>query len=89
MTERESNSRRREVADLLVLPRPAKTLQNGAGFSEKCLPGVLKTKEWLHCKREKEREREREREREQLASTQKPPLPKGKGTGPFVQSTRS
>ena len=32
-TERESNRRRREVADLLVLPRPAKSVQNGAGFS--------------------------------------------------------
>ena len=32
-TERESDSRKREVADLLVLPRPAKILQNGAGFS--------------------------------------------------------
>ena len=34
-TERESDKRRREVADLLVLPRPAKSVQNGAGFSEK------------------------------------------------------
>ena len=34
-TERESDSRRREVADLLVLPRPAKSMQNGAGFSGK------------------------------------------------------
>ena len=33
-TERESG-RRREVASLLVLPRPAKTWQNGAGFSGK------------------------------------------------------
>ena len=31
-TERESETRG-EVADLLVLPRPAKGLQNGAGFS--------------------------------------------------------
>ena len=31
-TEREADSRR-EMADLLVLPRPAKSLQNGAGFS--------------------------------------------------------
>ena len=31
-TERESDNRR-EVADLLVLPRPAKSVQNGAGFS--------------------------------------------------------
>ena len=34
-TERESDRRRREVADLLLLPRPAKNLQNGAVFSEK------------------------------------------------------
>ena len=33
-TERESD-RRREVADLLVLPKPAKSEQNGAGFSGK------------------------------------------------------
>ena len=32
-TERESDSRRREVADLLVLPGTAKSVQNGAGFS--------------------------------------------------------
>ena len=32
-TERESGRRRREVADLLVLPRPVKSVQNGAGFS--------------------------------------------------------
>ena len=34
-TERESDKRRREVADLLVLPRPAKSLQNGADLAEK------------------------------------------------------
>ena len=33
-TERESD-KRKEVADLLVLPRPAKSVQNGAGFSRK------------------------------------------------------
>ena len=32
-TEGESDSRRREVADLLVLSRPANSVQNGAGFS--------------------------------------------------------
>ena len=31
----ERASEKKEVADLLVLPRPAKTLQNGAGFSGK------------------------------------------------------
>ena len=34
-TERESDNRRIEMADLLVLPRPAKSVQNGAGFSGK------------------------------------------------------
>ena len=34
-TERESDRRRREMADLLVLPRSAKSVQNGAGFSGK------------------------------------------------------
>ena len=38
-TERESDRRkreekRREVANLLVLPKSAESLQNGAGFSE-------------------------------------------------------
>ena len=33
-TERESD-RRKEVEDLLVLLRPAKRVQNGAGFSGK------------------------------------------------------
>ena len=33
--ERKSDKRRKEVAGLLVLPRPAKSLQNGAGFSGK------------------------------------------------------
>ena len=32
---------------------------------------------------------QREREREQLARTPKPLLPRGKGTDPSVQSTRS
>ena len=32
---RESDNRRREVVYLLVLPRPAKSLQNGASFSGK------------------------------------------------------
>ena len=34
-------------------------------------------------------QREREREREQLAITPEVPLPKGKGTEPSVQSSRS
>ena len=36
-TERElgRGRKRKEVVDLLVLPRPAKSLQDGAGFSRK------------------------------------------------------
>ena len=34
-TEREPDSKRREMADSLVLPRPAKSVENGAGFSGK------------------------------------------------------
>ena len=34
-TERESGRGRKEVAGLLVLPRPAKSVQNGTGFSRK------------------------------------------------------
>ena len=34
-TERESGRRRKEVAGLLVLPRPAKSVQNGVGFNGK------------------------------------------------------
>ena len=34
-TEQESESRRKEMKDLLVLPRSAKSLQNDAGFSGK------------------------------------------------------
>ena len=33
--ERESDSRRRKMADLFVLSRPAKSVQNGAVFSGK------------------------------------------------------
>ena len=48
-TERESNRRRREVEDLLVFPRPGKSMQNGAGFS---IMGLLKRKGWPQCHRE-------------------------------------
>ena len=34
-TERESDSRGREMADVMVQPRPAKSVQNGAGISGK------------------------------------------------------
>ena len=33
--EQESWRRRRQIADMLVLPKPIESLQNGAGFSGK------------------------------------------------------
>ena len=39
------------MADLLVLPRPAKSLQNGTGFSRKTRQA--EKKEWLQCHRER------------------------------------
>ena len=36
------------MAVWLVLPRPAESLQSGAGFSGKKV-GLLKSKEWLQC----------------------------------------
>ena len=52
-TERESDRRRREVAGLLVLPRPAKSVQNGTGISGKtCILDLPKRKEWPQCHRE-------------------------------------
>ena len=50
--ERESD--RREVADLLVLSRPAKSLQNWCRLQQKNLSilGLLKRKEWPQCHRE-------------------------------------
>ena len=49
-TERESE-RRREMENLLVLPGPAKSLQNGEGFSGKNLNilGLPKRKGWSLC----------------------------------------
>ena len=69
----------KKMADLLVLPRPAKSVQNGAGFSEK-----------LEHTGPAEKERVASvPQREQLARTPEPPLPKGEGTEPSVQSNRS
>ena len=52
-TERESVRRRREVADLLVLPRPAKRAE-WCRLQRKNLSmlGLLKRKEWPQCHRE-------------------------------------
>ena len=67
------------MADLLVLPRPAKNLQNDTASAEKL---------------EHTGPAEKERvvsvpQREQLASTPELSLPKGKGTELSVQITRS
>ena len=64
-TERESD-RRREVADLLVSPRPAERSPNGEGFSGKTLTNwaFRKGKSGLIATK-------------QLARTPEPPLPKG------------
>ena len=53
-TEQESDRRRREVADLLVLPRSAKSLQNGTGFGGKNLSlwSLLRRKKWHQYLRE-------------------------------------
>ena len=67
-TEQESDRRRREVVDLLVLPRPAKSLQNGAGFSGKLeQTGSAKNERMASVP-----------QRKQLASMPEPLLPKEK-----------
>ena len=64
------------MADLLMLPRPAKSMQNGAGFSEKLEHTGLAEKERVALVPQSEH----------LAGTPEPPLPKRKGTEPSVQS---
>ena len=69
-TEQESDRRRREekLADLLVLPRPAKSLQNGTGFSRE-------TWAYLACWKGKSGI---DAQREQLTSRLEPSLQKRK-----------
>ena len=74
--ERELDRRRREVADMLLLPRPAKSLQVSA-------------KKLEHTGAAEKERVSSVPQRQQLASTPEPPLPKGKGIEPSVQSTRS
>ena len=71
---RVGKEKRREMASLLVLPRPAESLQNGACFGNKTRTGTA----------EKERVASVP-QCEQLASRPEPPLPKGKGTEQSVQ----
>ena len=58
------------MADLLVLPRPAESLQNGAGFSSKTLAYGHAEKERVVLVPRKEH----------LAKIPEPPLPKEKDT---------
>ena len=77
-TDQESD-RRREVADLLVLPRLAKSLQNGAQASAEKLE---------HTGPAKKERVASVPQRQQSGRTSQPPLLTEKGTEPSVQSTR-
>ena len=66
------------MADLLVLPRPAKSLQNGAGFRGKLQQTGPDEKEIVALVPQSEH----------LATTPELPLSKGKGTEPSVQIMR-
>ena len=63
----------------MVLPRPAKSVRNGTGFSRKTEHTGPAQKERVASVPQ----------REQLARTSELPLPKGKGKQSSVQSTRS
>ena len=65
--------------DFMVLPIPAKSLQNSTDFSGKPEQTGPAEKEWMASVPQNE----------QLASTPEPPLPNGKGTESSVQITRS
>ena len=69
----------REMAGFLVLPRPAESLRNGAGFSGKFEQTGPAEKEKVASVPQSE----------QLARMSEPPVLKGKGTEPSVQITRS
>ena len=74
MARTEQESQKREMTDLLVLPRPARACRMAQTSAEKL---------------EQTGPAENERvasvpPREQLATTPKPPLPKGKATEPSV-----
>ena len=69
------------MAYLLVLPRSAKSMEDGVSFSGN---SVLE-----HTGPAEKKRVASMLQREQLASTPDPSLPKGKGTEPSVQSTRS
>ena len=62
------------MSDLLVLQRPAESLQNSAGFREKLEHTGPVEKERVASVLQSE----------QLAMMPEPPLPKGKGTEPSI-----
>ena len=79
--------KKREMADLLVLPRPAKSVQNGAGFSRKNLSilGLPKRKRWPQCHRESSwqvrRSRSFQEEKEQSRQSKAPDHEGGESQG--------
>ena len=74
--ESQQEEKRREMADFMVLPRPAKSVQNGKGFSGKIEHTGPAEKERVASVPQ----------RQQLARTPEPPLPKGKQTQPSVRT---
>ena len=78
-TEQESNRKRREAADLLVLPRLAMSVQNGAGFSREA--GVY----WAFRKVESSLGAKEKA----VGKCTRATFPKEKGTEPSVQNIKS
>ena len=74
------------MADLLVLLRPTRSLQNGASFSEKLEhTGLLKRKEWPQCHRERSWQvccsRPCQKEKEQSCLSRAPDHEEGENQG--------
>ena len=87
-TERKSESRK-EMADLLVLPRPAESLQNSEGFSGELTEWRRLQRKSLNILSLPKRRVASVPQRKQLARTLEPLLPKGEGTEASFQRTRS
>ena len=81
-TERESD-RRREVTDVLVLPRP------GISGKRACRMAQASAEKLGHTGPAEKKRVASVSQREQLASMPERPWPKRKGSEPSVQSTRS
>ena len=78
-TERESDDRRREMADCWCCRDQLRA----------CTMAQASAEELEHTKPAEKERVASVPQREQLAKTPEPPLPKGKGTEPSVQSARS